>query len=410
MKKLIGTIMCSMVLTLWTAVAQKIDESRMQRDIEVAENVLKTLIRQQFDTQRMFFGLDVEGSYQEGFGVTFKLPADFTTPIGINFSGDMNEVVWMDGQAPNSFSYSFSTPEVEFEENIARKEEEKIRYYSEKAAKVEADKMRLKERTERKALSMDSIRNMYNEKVIEAAKEFFVDYGDLISQLSPNERLVVTNRGEQPRVWVNQYFTTPKRSHLSLEILKSDITAYKQGKMNRDQALAKIKVVNTESVNAVEPDLELLSSIFNRLYRSDLSTNYFTDEGIYYERLKDFGAIYYMKVYSSNQNRDIDLFNMPTAKLRDIDKTTRDKKVKEMYPLFEKELKENLIEYGRTLKSLNDSESLIFNVKLTRCDGCGIPSTLELSVKSSVLKDFSAGKISKESAIGKIALKKGPNQ
>ncbi|WKZ60838.1 MAG: hypothetical protein QY309_04995 [Cyclobacteriaceae bacterium] len=395
MKTIIGILMSGLVLMASPAWAQKIDEARMERDIEVAENILKTLVRQQFDQQRMFFGFNVEGSYQEGFGVTFRFPADFTTPIAFNMSGMGGDVVWVD-EMPRGYTYSVTTRE-------DREAQQK--------AKEELERVRLKAKTARETeINPDSIRQVYNEKLISAAKDFLVDYGDLISQLSPTEKIVITNRGDQPRIWVNQFFTSPKRSHLSVEITKGDITAHKQGKLTREQALKKINVVNTESVDAVEPDLELLSSIFNRLYRSDLSNTFFTDEGIYYERLKDFGAVYYMRVYSSNQLPNSRLFNMPTAQLSEVDQEARDKKVKELYPAFEKDIKENIVEYGRTVKSLGDNESLIFNVKLTKCEGCGIPSSLELSVKGNVLKDYASGKVTKEAAIGKISVKKGQAQ
>lgn len=395
MKTIIGILMSGIVLIASPAFAQKIDEARMERDIEVAENILKTLVRQQFDQQRMFFGFNVEGSYQEGFGVTFRFPADFTTPIAFNMSGMGGDVVWVD-EMPRGYTYSVTTRE-------DREAQQK--------AKEELERVRLKAKTARETeINPDSIRQVYNEKLISAAKDFLVDYGDLISQLSPTEKIVITNRGDQPRIWVNQFFTSPKRSHLSVEITKGDITAHKQGKLTRDQTLKKINVVNTESVDAVEPDLELLSSIFNRLYRSDLSSTFFTDEGIYYERLKDFGAVYYMRVYSSNQLPNSRLFNMPTAQLSEVDQEARDKKVKELYPAFEKDIKENIVEYGRTVKSLGDNESLIFNVRLTKCEGCGIPSSLELSVKGNVLKDYASGKVTKEAAIGKISVKKGQAQ
>src|SRR5687767_15945661 len=61
--------------------AQQIDDERMERDIEVAENVLGTLIKQQFEKQKMFFQLEINGTYQPGYGVTFYIPADYTTPI-----------------------------------------------------------------------------------------------------------------------------------------------------------------------------------------------------------------------------------------------------------------------------------------------------------------------------------------
>ncbi len=395
MKTIIGILMSGIVLMASPAFAQKIDEARMERDIEVAENILKTLVRQQFDQQRMFFGFEVEGSYQEGFGVTFRFPADFTTPIAFNMSGMGGEVVWVD-EMPRGYTYSVTTRE-------DREAQQK--------AKEELERVRLKAKTARATeINPDSIRQVYNEKLISAAKDFLVDYGDLISQLSPTEKIVITNRGDQPRIWVNQFFTSPKRTHLSIEITKGDITAHKQGKLTRDQALKKINVVNTESVDAVEPDLELLSSIFNRLYRSDLSNTFFTDEGIYYERLKDFGAVYYMRVYSSNQLPNSRLFNMPTVQLSEVDQEARDKKVKELYPAFEKDIKENIVEYGRTVKSLGDNESLIFNVRLTKCEGCGIPASLELTIKGSVLKDYASGKVTKEAAIGKIAIKKGQAQ
>jgi type II secretory pathway pseudopilin PulG len=391
--------------------AQKFDYARMERDIKVAENILKTMIKQQYEQQRMFFPLEIKGSYQQGFGVTFRIPADYTTPIPLGFPGDWNEVILLDGQAPESFAFSMSSP------NQSRDTDERVRAAQGRAQAAQERAQVAQERSSRaqatvvrNQANIDSLRNVNNEKIILSAKDFMVDYGDLLSQLPSSERIVITNQGEQPRAWVNQFFTSAKRTHLSVEIVKADIVAHKQGKLSRDQAMAKISVVKSETSNTVEPDLELLSSIFNRLYRSDIATTFFTDEGIYYERLKDFGAVYYMKVYSSNQNRSAELFSMPTAKVNDVDQATRDKKVKEMYPTFEKELKENILEYGRTVKSLGSTEALVFNVKVTKCTGCGIPSSLELSVKGNVLKDYASGKITRDAALSKMEVRKGQNQ
>ena len=101
---------------------------------------------------------------------------------------------------------------------------------------------------------------------------------------------------------------------------------------------------------------------------------------------------------------------MPTLGLEDIDKETRDKKVTELYPAFEKDVEESMLDYGRTLKSLKDDELLVVKVKLTRCEGCGIPKTVEFSVKNAVLKDFNSGKLTKDAAMAKINLNKGPAQ
>ena len=388
-------MICSVVLVVTASpvVAQKIDEERMNRDIEVASNVLSTLIKQQFDNQRTFFPLEVRGSYQSGYGVTFTLPADFTTPILLAVPSTQNGVVVTDGLAPSvSYEYRFDTDE-EMAEEQSR-------------AKVSSLKDRAREKRRNQ---MDSTRDAYNDKVIAAVKTFLLDYGDMISQLSANEKIVITNQGNQPRVWVNQFFNSPKRTHLSVEATKTDITAYRQGKISRDQALSKIKVVNTETVTEVEPDLELLVSMFNRLYRPDLSKTYFTENNIYYERLRDFGAIFYMNVYSAIETSR-GFFRMPTIGEQDLDLEGRNKKVKELYPVFEKELKENILEYGRTVKSLGNDEVLVFQVKVTRCPSCNIPSTLEYTVNGSVLKDYNSGKIEKNNALSKISLKKGGMQ
>ena len=109
-------------------------------------------------------------------------------------------------------------------------------------------------------------------------------------------------------------------------------------------------------------------------------------------------------------NSNVEGIPQPTQGLEDVDKPTRDKKVTELYPKFEQELKDNILEYGRTLKSLKDDEVLVIQVRLTRCTGCGIPASLEYTVKSSVLKDFNANKITKNAALGKVEITKGAAQ
>lgn len=366
--------------------AQNIDEDRMRRDIEVAENVLATLIKHEAGQERTFFGLDVEGAYQPGFGVTFRLPTDRLMPFMITLSGNdvQGATVISDG---NGYRYSITTNgttkgEVSSEDTYKLKDKAK----------------------EKRQVSADSIRAAYNERLIAAAQNFILDYGDFISQLAPNEKIVVTNQMDRPHF----VFNSGKRTRISVEGTRADITAFRQGKITREQALKKLTIVNTESVETREQDMEMLSSIFSRLYRPDLSTTYFVEGNVYYERLKDFGAIFYMQMVSSNER--MDRFTIPTLRLEGLDQEARDKKVTEMYPAFEEGLKDNVLEYGRTIKSLKDDEKLIFNISLTKCRGCGIPSTLEVSVPARVLRDYGSGKLSKEEAMDKINLKRGANQ
>jgi hypothetical protein len=312
--------------------AQTADRERMNRDIEVAENVLTTMIKQQFSNQRMFFPLEINGHYQEGYGITFRLPADYTTPIvftTIATEGNNSMTVG------NTNGYTINRDEISTEGE-------------------RSNSIRLTDKTkEKRTMDMDSIRGVYDKWVIDAAKSFLLDYGDMLTQLGPNERLVITNQGNQPRPWVNQFFNSSKRSLLSIEALKSDLMSFKSGKLTREQALPKIRLIHTETVEAADPDLELLASMINRIYRPDLSKTYFTENYVYYEKLKDFGVIYYLQMLSSNE-MGFQRYLMPTIGLENVDLATRNKKVTELYPKFEQELKENMVEYGRTLKSLKD--------------------------------------------------------
>jgi hypothetical protein len=381
--------MIALVMQSNAILAQKVDDERMKRDIEVAENVLSTLIKQEVASDRNWWGLDIKGTYMEGFGVTFRLPGEYAMPQ--LFPAKANTYIYRD-ETPGAVTIIGSG---------GQESEQRAR-----VAKEKSETMKLRdEAKEKRKVSYDSARDEYYKRVIKAAKDFIVDYGDFVSQLGANERIVVTNQGENR--W--GYYANQKRIHVSVEGSKADIAAFKKGTITRDQALAKLKVVNTESVEVKEPEMELMSSIIGRLYRPDLSKTYFTENNIYYDRLRDYGVIYYMQVYSSNQG-DYGRYHMPTQNLEDVDQTTRNKKVVELYPKFEQDLKENILEYGRTLKSLKDDEVLVFNVTLTKCDGCGIPSSLELTVKNGVLKDYSTGKLDKNAGLSKFTVKKGANQ
>ena len=434
---------------------------RMGRDIAVMETALSEMIKQEFN-QRNFFFMDVKGSYVSGYGVTFTVP---TGMFGTVWSTGGNEVVVVDGHV-NLGSVTIASPTPDHDLAITEKEAEeakqamknpnknknvqKERDKTEREAQVSRDKAERElqnareaerdargatvygiqstngvnggyaysTRSDRTRLNSDSMNAVNNLKIVNAAKTFIADYGDMLSQLAPTERIVVTNKitGEN-RFWYNGQ--QAKRSLLSVEANKSDLTQFRQGNMTRDQLLAKMKVINTTTSEKTEPDMELLASIFNRLYREDLSGTYYMQGGAYYERLTDFGVILHMQVVSSTTNTDMygnystgkDLrLTMPTLRLNNLTQEERDKKVKELYPVFESELKENLLDYGRTLKSLKDNEQLIVDVGMTKCTGCGIPTSLELAVKASVLKEYSAGKLDKSAALSKIEVKKGPNQ
>ena len=415
------------VFLLMTSVAfsqTKIDQERMDRDIEIAENALGTIIKQKFDKRNMW--VEVKATYTPGFGVTMRLPQD-NNSWSYNYSyNKVYNVSTSDGRTVIA-----PTPAVGLNggnvivynkgEGDSHSGNEKPRKTEKDQVKTEKEIAQLKDKGQKSA---DSARAMYYGKMIDAALEFIADYGDLLSQLPAEEKILITNRGEGGRFYYD-YNSKQKRMLVTVEGTKGDIVQYRQGKLTRDQMMGKIKIVNTESTNEVETDLELLSSILSRLYRSDLSKTFYTEDNIYYERLKNFGVIYYMSAYSSNEqyrtmprDRSEDntkddkgkLWSMPTQRLEGLTQEQRDKKVVELYPIFEKDLKDNIVEYAQTVKSLKDDEMFVFNVQITKCIGCNIPSTLELSLKNAMVRKLAAGQATKADVVAAINVKKGPNQ
>lgn len=380
----------------------KVDDRRMEQDIEVAENILSTLTRQQFG-KRSFFPMEVSGSYMPGYGVTFRLPSGgLFSGFGLIYAPTPGVGIGIGDKGSYSYSYSYSD----------KAEAERRRVDAERIKELDSDERdRVQQRARTKTpramkIDNDSLVASSNQRFIEISKNFLADYGDVISQLKADEKIIITNRGEE---FGHDFFVQwsggeSRRNLLSVEAKRDDIAQLKQGKITRDQFLSRLSIINTETAKELDPDLEVLSSMFDRLYREDLSKTFYAQGNVHYERLKDFGVIYYMTVYSSTE--DEDRFYMPTVALRNVSREERDKKVKELYPKFESDLKENLVEYGRTLRSLKDDEVVMFNVKLTKCAECSIPVSIELSIKNSALKEYATGKASKEATLAKVNVKK----
>lgn len=391
---------CVMISFAAAAQQPSAAELKMKRDIEVAENILSTMLRQETG-RRGFFPVDVKGSYVPGYGVTLRLPIF----DGGRFMGGVNWDAPVVVDAPGfSYSYSYSEDAKRSKEEAEEAKEEAIREQERAVSRLKTTRGQRS-----KQIDVDSAMSKARQRFMEVSKDFLADYGDVIGGLKPEERVIITNRGDNfeggyDMVWISGG-KQGRRAMLSVEAKRGDIEQLKQGKIGRDEFMKRLKVVDTETAESNDPDLEVFSSLFGRLYREDLSETYYVQNNPNFERMKDFGVIYYLKVYSSMET-DEGHYLMPTLDLRDVPKVDRDKKVKDMYPKFESQLKDNIVEYGRTIRSLKDEEQLVFQVRLTACKECGIPEALEVSIKASALKDYSSGKATKEATVAKVNLKK----
>ncbi len=363
MKQMYQIWMLALCLLGSTAYGQKIDEALMERDLEVAENILATLISSKKSKHGVWgHSRNVEGSYLENYGVVFRLSDRF---IVSNFS--------LSGAPSDDFD---DTEVLIIEGETTRKGV---------GGKAQA--------------TMDDLKS--------TVIEFLVDYGNLIHQLKPADKIMVKtdqSKGRGSFTILAGGQKQPRKSSLRAEVTKSDLDAYEAGNLTRAQIEEKVVISESVVDVSLEPQLEVFASMLKRLYEVDLSDTYYMSNRPYYERMSDFGVTYYVKVYSSRVHDD-DRYTLPTIDRKDVSKEEREKIVEEMYPKFVDSMKEHVLEYGHVLKTLKPEEMVVLQIKLTSCD-CDIPVEIEMSTKKSTIEDYRSGKKGKSQAMADVAVKK----
>jgi hypothetical protein len=417
--------------------AQEIDEERMNRDLEIAKNVLATLLKGESD---MFYGSSsINGTYVEGYGVIFTIPKHFSmfhvrppkpvvaprVRVRTRNSGD--EVIVYE---ENIKAYA------EKAEQLARKQEELVRKQEEFLKKQEElsdeEKDELAEAMEKMELNAEEIAEIAAEAEAEALEwqevyvedleaamqkteqaiiTFLADYADLIGQLKPDNKIMVKQDspfGEIMIGWtqaddVVEIGEEGKTTGFSAEVSKKVISDYKSGKLSFDEFKDKVNIKRSEPERK-RPDLDMFANIFRQYYGPKLSKTFFTESTPSYEVLDNFGVIYTIRTYSSYVEGRY--YYMPVLGKDKVSSEERKTKIEELYPQFESDLKSFLIDYGRTIRSLGDDDMLLLKIRMTKCEECSIPKSIDVTVKMSVLKQFDQQKISREKALAAIEIKK----
>ena len=372
MKNLITIFIVCSVWALPLMVKAQINEEKMDKDLRVASQVLTTLTHGDEGRMMLYGGDNVEGNYVEGYGVIFSVSgrSSFYVSTGArayNYRTQRGAVV-VSPKPPKA-------PKVDY----TGKENEK-----QKQMQIEQEQ----------AEEID-----FESTIV----EFLADYSQLIGQLKPTDKIVVsTKKSEYVFVMTDEdeSINAAGGSGVSAELLKKDHNDYITGKISHDQLVAKIKVTKNDAEGSRAMDLDLFGSMLNTIYNESYTETYFMNWRPEYERIKGVGAIYAFKVFSSYEEDGG--YRMPGINKEDLTDEDRNEHVEKLYPLFVSGMKENIIQYGRTIKSLESDEMLLLKITLTKCDGCSIPKKIQFAVKRSVLSDFNAGKTSLKDATAKV--------
>ncbi len=395
---------------------QEIDEKKMNRDLEIAKNILATLIKE--DTESFFGGNVIEASYIKGYGVTFTIPEHL-----VYFHGGFTEIVLPEISMPQIPEVA---PDVDVDEGSSRdrkrdqrKAEQDFRDAEQELRAAERETRIARHEIERARQNgwseLADVNDFYmhteqNEDIEweQIMITFLADYADLIGQLQPNDRIKVTQKTPKNYyvfVWGGYGNGTEiqnEKSGISTEVLKKDVNAFKIGKIDRKEFEKRISIKMKTPQKKV-PDLEMFASIFGRYYSRDLSESYYTEGNPKYEVLEGFGVVFHTRASSRRGTFTIHSNSLFNSKKTETKSGWGDDD--ELYSVFKKDVKDFLLDYGRTIRSLGDDDKVILEIKFHGCRNCEIPKTLKVSTKMSTLRKYDQQKITREKAASAIEIK-----
>ena len=351
---------------------QGINQKKMDKDLEVAKNVLGSMLDKSSGVRFFPRNNSIEAKYTDGEGVVFIVNNRFSAlggsgQLAIAYTEASRQArgsgVSIVGGRTKSDSQEASAPEaVIIEEDDAKKQQ-----------------------------------------LSEVFRDFIKDYGTLIRQLKSSDKIIVKTSNRRRgfgNYVVAGYSSIRSVNSISVEAIKSDLDAYESGKLSEDQINDKIIVRESSTDLEKEPEIEVFSSVLGRLYQSDLSETYYMNGSPFYERTEGMGLTYYLKFYSSMSNDGG--FFLPTIQKNAADLEERNKTVNDMYPKFLEGFKSSILDYGHLLKNLEDNETVTFNIELTECEGCDMPEEIDVSVKKSVIDQYRKDQLSLNQAMDKV--------
>jgi predicted nucleic acid-binding protein len=376
----------------------EIDMNRMDRDINIMENVLQEMFKTSWEeragdirirTNALSFGQggDINDTYVPGYGVIFTIPN--TQPRFLMFRSSDDE----------GFSYQFEYGE---DDNGKRISEASI-----------------------------------TSKIV----EFLRDYGSTMSQLSANEKIMVVyksgdrEREIAPLPGVRDEEESKKRAEIptiSVVAAQKDLRAYRSGDLADSQFHNRLEISTSNPLEKGPKDLKIMANILETAFEESEKSFRITGS-VDYLKLDNFGALFSFDARYTDRDRwnfsglyelEIMKENVEEARI-EIEQEVRNRvdstraqdrekikqkqaqrieEITQAYENFLQQLKEYMVDYGRTLSSLDNNQHILVSVSLSR--GLDeIPERLDLQVQKSTLSAMDRGNMSREEAIEQIQIR-----
>jgi len=390
-----------LMLCIQQAQAQPgIDTNRMNRDLRIMENVLQEMFKTQWSEQGNTVmvhpgpgfsfgpGDDIRGTYLPDYGVIFAIPGGTPAFVMLSNADDKN------------FAYSFQYGNGDTKEQVSQK------------------------------------------TVTNRIIEFLRDYGSTIGQLSADDKVMVLYNAQNsdPHIAFLRSESKVKGNRkeiptISVVATKRDLDAYRTGKINESQFRDRLDISTVASGDQKQMDLKVMANIFETAF-DDVEEGSFRIIGsVNYLNLDNFGALFSFDARYSSRSMapgfidvqrimDDTKDEINNARLRiqfekeisDSDTTDqtqeelkkqqaeRKEKTIAAYQEFKTALKEYIIDYGRTLRSIEPDQYLMVSVTLNN-HYKEIPERVDFQIKKSVLESLDKGQSSRKQALNQLQVR-----
>lgn len=366
--------------------AQDINTERMNRDINITKNILQEMFKMDNGVRALqgsggafSFGshMDISGTYLHDYGVVFSIPG--RRSVFVFSSEDEDEATTL------SFSYG-----------------------------DEGD------------------REVSNEGIINRMKEFLRDYGSTIGQLDDGDHITLiygnSNASRAPMVWAfsgdrKDVKKSPDESPSIIKVTarKADIEAYKRGAISAGEFDSRLNIAENDEQDTRQ-DLKIMANILKTSFEDAGRDTYRVRGSVNSSYIDDLGALFYLDAGYGSVFFEL---NAAVVKIREELKRIENDSVHvwksqapdhgrrsvisaeeraAAYRTFLQQLKETLVDYGRTLKSVQSDEQVIVSVSLSG-GGDEVPERVDLQIKQSVLEQLDRGQTSRAQAISQISVR-----
>lgn len=356
----------------WGRSAQDLSKlPKMEKDIVILQNVLSDLFGNE---DRYFSSRNAKGMYVPGGGVIFSMSSNsLYGNILIEYADVLDEI---DGDGTKQDE---SSPE-----ETNRKMEETIR---------------------------------------EKSKEFLTNYGSLLTELKSGEKLMLNidytarqkreeNRSSSRARFVSSSRNMKKRMQSSISY--KALNDFSTGKINLQQAMAAVETKIVEDADKEMTDAKILAGILDDLMQTSMDGKFRRRSKTNWTYFDGFGLMFNIQMSTSSSTSEMIIYSQSVRTITrtedsEVEKEREElmKELEEAYPDFEDMLKENIVQYGRTLRSLGAGESVIVNVDF----GSGVrdskmPRSIRMVVPKSSIDAYAKGQKSLEQVKKEIDIKK----